>query len=282
VGGAGPATCGAAIAVGFAVAGGGTSALLWAVEEADRTGRELRLVNAADEAVTRRRLETWRREVGALVRHLALPGVEYRLGSGPAAEVLLAAVDDAALLVVGRRGGARSGRGDGGGTAAVLAQHCPLPLIVVPQQWSQASTFSAPVVVDQSALDQIDDWGRVSLHGTLHFALERATRYRVPLVIITAVPVQPRDSVSDGAGPAWVPDSSGNEVDGRLSALRRTHAGVEIASRSLSGSTEDALLELSGLAQLVVVHRSAAGAPRGLRHLLRGSSAPVAVIPPLL
>jgi nucleotide-binding universal stress UspA family protein len=281
VGRPGP-TQGAAISVGFDVGGAGTSALLWAVEEADRTGRELRLVNASDEPVSHRGHDTWRREVSALVRHLALTGLGYRLGSGPAAEVLLAAVRDAEVLVIGRRGGGRAGRGDVGGTAAALAQHCPVPLIVVPQQWSQSSTFNAPVVVAGSALDDIDEAGRILADGAMRFALERATRYRVPLVIVEAA-AEPARSSSPGVAVSAEEATAVSDAVQRLEALRRTHTGVEIASRSLTGSVGEALTEMSRLAQLVVVSRSVDGSDTAaggfLRHLLRRSSAPVAIIP---
>ena len=266
------ATRGAAIAVGF-VGGGGTSALLWAVEEADRTGRELRLVNAGDEPVSPRGHDLWRREVEGLVRHLALTGLEYSLGSGPAAEVLLAAVSDASLLVVGRRASGSTARREVGSTSAVVGLQCRVPLIVVPQQWSQSSTFNAPVLVGRSALGEVDDDGRVRGAGAMWFALERASRYRVPIVI-----------VSGGWGqPAAV--SAPGDFALRIDAFQAAHPAVEIVSRVLTGSIEEALEDTSALAQLVVVSRPRAGsdpAADGLvRHVLRKSSAPVAIIPPL-
>lgn len=277
-------TPGAAIAVGFVGGGAGTSALLWAVEEADRTGRALRLVSAAAEPVSPLGHTIWRSEVEGLARHLALTGLEYSLGSGPATEVLLAAVSDASLLVVGRQGHRSTDRREVGATAQVLGQHSPVPLIVVPQQWSQSSTFNAPVLVGSSALEDVDDDGHVRVSGAMWFALERATRYRVPLVIVSGGWEQPTSSAPTGSAPAG--DGSGeNHFVRRLDAFRGAHPEVEIASRWLPGSIEEALVETSGLAQLVVVSRPSTGpdaAPDGLvRHLLRWSSAPVAIIPPL-
>jgi hypothetical protein len=269
-------TRGTAIALGFV--GGGTSPLLWAVEEAERTGRELRLVMAADEPVTPLGHHFWRREVEGLVRHLALTGLEYTLGSGPAAEVLLAAATEASGLVIGRQTSGTT-RGVEGTTSAVLGQRSPVPLIVVPQQWSQSSTFNAPVLVATSALEDVDDDGRARSGGALCFAVERATRYRVPLVIASGELALP---ASAGASPAS--DGSSDWLQ-RLEAFRAAHATMEIVTRSLPGSIAEALEETSGLAQMVVVSRpvtsSDAAADGLVRHLLRRSSAPVAIIPPL-
>lgn len=278
-----PTTQGAAIAVGFDAGGAGTSALLWAVEEADRTARELRLVSASAHPVSSLGHHTWRREVTALVRHLALTGLGYSLGSGPAVDVLLAAAADASLLVVGRQGGGHIGRSVGG-TAAKLARQSPIPLVVVPQQWSQASTFNAPVLVAWPTLDEVEPDGGVRESGALWFAVERATRYRVPLMIVSGWRPSPPSSASVGASPAESSVEEGHRA-GRLDAFRASHPGIEIASRSLSGSTDAALVELSDLAQLVVVARPMTGsdpaADGAVAHLLRRSGAPVAIIPPL-
>jgi len=277
-------THGAAIAVGF-VGGGGTSALLWAVEEADRTGRELRLVNAGDEPVSPLGHHLWRREVAALVRHLALTGLEYSLGSGPAADVLLAAVSDASLLVVGRRAGGSTARREVGSTSAAVGQHCPVPLIVVPQQWSQSSTFNAPVLVGRSALEDVDADGLVRVAGAMWFALERATRYRVPIVIVSGGWGHPL--AASAPGEPWPAGDRRGEGDfaQRVDAFRTGHPAVEVVSRVLTGSIEEALEDTSALAQLVVVSRprpgSDAAADRIVSHVLRKSSAPVAIIPPL-
>jgi nucleotide-binding universal stress UspA family protein len=265
-----PQTRGAAIALGFGVGGAGTSALLWAVEEAERTGRELRLVSSTDQPVSPLHHSNWRRDVTALIRQLAIPGLGYRLGSGPAADVLLEAATDASLLVVGRQGG-QMGRRGVGGTAAALAEQSPVPLVVVPQQWSQSSTFNAPVLVSWMAMADVGPDGMASVDGAMWFALERATRYRVPLLIVSA-------------------DSTGAEMDSddgarRLDGLRRSSPAIEIVRRSFSGSIEAALEAMSAGSQLVVVSRPAARSrnePDGVvDHLLRRSNAPVAILPPL-
>ncbi len=221
----------------------------------------------------------------ALVRHLALTGLEYSLGSGPPAEVLLAAVSDASLLVVGRRASGSAARREVGSTSAVVGKHCPVPLIVVPQQWSQSSTFNAPVLVGRSALEDVDDDGRVREAGAMWFALERATRYRVPIVIVSGGWGHPVAASAPGDSSPAGDSRDESDFAQRVDAFRAAHPAVEVVSRVLTGSIEEALEDTSALAQLVVVSRPSAGsdpAADGLvRHVLRTSSAPVAIIPPL-
>lgn len=277
---------GAPIVVGVDPAGRSTSAVLWAAEEAERTGRALHLISAyAAESATADDRASLRSDLAGVARRLTLSDLEYDARFGPAAGVLLDAVADGSLLVVGRRGYGGVQRRLVGSTSMTVTSRSPVPVVVAPEQWLQPSMSSAPLVV---GVDRQHRSPRAGQHDpdreALDFAFDRAAQLRVPLIVVHAFEMP----MLEGWSSRDVETCSGRHqeiVDARLAPWRDAYPDVEVAIRCVPGPPRQALLDAARVAQLTVLGRHSGGHLRGTmlgstaRGFLHRAEHPVAVVP---
>jgi nucleotide-binding universal stress UspA family protein len=272
----------APVVVGVDASGRSASAVVWAADEAERTGRALRLVSASTDHGEAAAEEP---DLARLGRRLALGDLECRVEEGAAADVLVSAARDAYLLVVGRRGLGTAHRLVVGSTSMTVAGRAPVPVVVVPEQWMQPTMASSPVVVGVDASDLTDrPAGDPADEDVLEFAFSRAAELRVPLIAVSAWTVPPLYSWS----PADVTACQGSyqhRLDLRLAACHRRFPSVEVVARSVAGNAADAILDAAKVAQLAVVGRHADGRSHAsrlgstARQVLRHAQRPVVVVP---
>lgn len=278
----------APIVVGVAPAGRSTSAVLWAAEEAERTGRALHLISAYPaESATADDRTSLRSDLAGVARRLTLSELEYDARFGPAVAVLLDAVADGSLLVVGRRGYGGVQRRLVGSTSMAVTSLSPVPVVVAPEQWLQPSMSSAPLVVgvDQSRRSEEPRAGRHDTDGeALDFAFDRADQLRVPLIVVHAFEMP----MFDGWSSHDVEACRGRHqetVEARLAPWREAYPDVEVAARCVPGPPRQALLDAARVAQLAVLGRHSGGHLRGTmlgstaRGVLHQAEHPVAVVP---
>jgi nucleotide-binding universal stress UspA family protein len=268
------------IVVGVDRSGRSASAVVWAADEAERSGRSLRLVCATGEGSPEAGAEP---DLVRLGRRLALAELECVVETGNAQEVLLASAADASLLVVGRRGMGTAQRLVVGSTSIAVAGRAPVPTVVVPEQWMQPTMASAPVVVGIEPANP----GRPSAadEHVLGFAFSRAAHLRVPLIVVSAwaVPAllawSPLDVGSSRAG-------SEDALDERLAPWRTRHPDVEVVARAVAEPAAHALREAAAVGQLTVLGRHSTERPHAFRlgstarEVLHHAERPVVVVPP--
>jgi nucleotide-binding universal stress UspA family protein len=270
------------ILVGVDTRGRSVSALVWAVEEAERDGAVLTLMTARS-APSRDDDPVGEHDLGALARRLTLAQVETREVVGQPVEELLRAAAGVDLLALGCRSMRTPQRMMVGSTSHAVARWSPVPVVVVPETWTQPSLAADPIVVGVHAWHKDEATDEDPDLHVLDFAFTRAAALKVPLVVVGAWEIP--------SGLAWSAediDRVRSEYDetqqDRLAPWRSSHPEVEVVSRSVAETPQQALLDASGLAQLVVVGRHRSAALSGLlgstaRGVLRRSTRPVAVIP---
>lgn len=245
------------IVVGVDSRGRSVSALVWAVDEAERTHRTLTLVSARSAGDTTAEV-AGEHDLGALSRRLTLTHVRHQEVVAEPVDALLQAARDTDLLVVSCRATRPAQRLLLGSTSQTLACWSPVPLVVVPEAWMQPSLASAPLVV--GIRPSGDD------REVLDFAFARAAVLRVPLVVVCSGD-EPEDALHR-----------------RLEPWRAAHPEVEVVARSVADRPDRALVETSRFAQMVVVgrhHSTSLGGVLGstARRVLNGANRPVAVVP---
>ncbi|MEH0828120.1 MULTISPECIES: universal stress protein [unclassified Micromonospora] len=276
---------GAEILVGYDGSADAGVALEWALDEAQRSGRAVRLAYVFEWLTVTGWIgpgvapgiwpdETARRQVEELVRKAVAdataerPGVTVRgeVYDGPPALVLQERSADAGLLVLGSRGhGGFTGLLAGSTAVAVTAHaHCPVAVVRAGQ-----AAAAGPVLVG------VD--GSESARVALGFAVESAAQRRVPLRVVRVLaPTSEHDeraAVTEGRA----------AVQEALAPWRDAlpDAGVDI--EVLPGNPAAALVEASRSAQMVVVGSRGLGGLRGMllgsvsQQLLQHASCPVVV-----
>lgn len=280
------------IAVGLEYADQSTGAVLWASGEAAREKALLQVVTACPtllgpapgsaqvyvggdtEATTRESMTRLTARLGADVATLP-PTVT---AGSPTAVLLDAAGEDTRMLVVGRRGLHTLGRALLGSTSIALAGRSPVPVVVVPDDWTPASHSSAPVVVGTTLGDDSDT-------AVLRFAFERARGLRVPVVVVHAWEIP----ALYGWSPTDIADFRGRvtvALEEHLAPWRKEYDDVEVVATTVAERACDAVLDASRVAQLAIVGRhTPASRHRGLRlgstarAVLHRAETPVAVVP---
>jgi nucleotide-binding universal stress UspA family protein len=272
----------APIVVGVDASGRSASAVVWAADEAEHTGRALRLVSASTDHGEAAADEP---DLARLGRRLALGDLECRVEAGAAPDVLVSAASDAHLLVVGRRGLGTAHRLVVGSTSMTVAGRSPVPVVVVPEQWMQPTMASSPVVVGVDASDLTDRRaGDPADDDVLEFAFSRAADLRVPLIAVSAWTVPALYSWSP-ADVTACPDRYQQQLDLRLAPWCQRFPSVEVVARSVAGSAADAILDAAKVAQLAVIGRHADSRSHAsrlgstARHVLRHAQRPVVVLP---
>jgi nucleotide-binding universal stress UspA family protein len=271
------------VVVGVDKRGRSASALVWAIDDAERAGGRLQLVTAVPE--DKHSIGTdGPHDLGTLARRLSLVEFDEHTVVGTSVDVLLDAAAGARQLVLGCRSMRPAQRLIMGGTSRAVAAWSPVPVVIVPEAWMQPSMASSPVVVgvrpDEGALD--DEQGPVD-GAVLDFAFARADRLGVPLVVVSAY--------EPGWLQAWSPvdvEKARAEHDtaliDRLEPWLATYRDVETTTYNVAETAGKSIIEAARVAQLVVVGRHHSPWLTGTlgsttRHVLQEVSCPVAVIP---
>ncbi|MDP3890209.1 universal stress protein [Nocardioides sp.] len=276
------------LAVGVDQGGRSTGAVVWAAEEAERAGCELHLVTATHtSAPSEAEREQVRSGLVGMARSLELTEVSCEVREGPTHDVLLAAAEDARMLVVGRRGFGSVHRLVVGSVSLALAGEAEIPVVVVPEQWLQPSRSSAPIVL---GLDPDCFHGPLAPgvadpeHEALVFACQRAARMRVPLIVVSSAPVLPPHR-HGSAYAAHQRAADAQRLAERITPWRQAWPEVEMVARSSDLPAGRALLEAGQPAQLTVLGRHSSLPAPGRRpgstsaHVLRHSTHPLAIVP---
>ncbi|KAF2776435.1 universal stress protein [Streptomyces sp. OM5714] len=228
---------------------------------------------------------------GLRLRH---PGVEVSCDqrSGPPANTLVEAVDEAELLVLGSR--ALSGLGGYlvGSVGQSVIAHTEIPVVLVragemaadehvmdPAGIPSAATAFRPVVVGIDIDDPDDD--------VLAFAFEEAQRRRTALHVVSGWQLPPHYPYMPAAGS--VPDEGvarrkAADLTRVILPWRQKYPDVEVVEVSRSGSPARHLVDVAHDASLVVVGRRIRRNPLGahvgaVTHaVLHHATAPVAVV----
>ncbi|WP_406036551.1 universal stress protein [Micromonospora sp. NBC_00898] len=280
------------ILVGYDGSADATVALNWALDEAGRSGRPVRLAYVFEWLTVAGWIgpglapglwpdEHARRQVEELVRKAAADAAAERPGltvhgevfDGPPALVLQERSTEAGMLVLGSRGHGGFAGLLAGSTAVSVTAHAHCPVVVVRD--GQAAT-SGPVVVG------VD--GSESSLRALGFAVERAEQRDVPLRVVR---------VWEPPGERWVPpdfdpdEATATEraaAEEELARWPETFPDVEVDLRVAPGNPAALLVEASREAQLVVVGSRGRGGLRGMllgsvsQQLLQHAHCPVAVV----
>ncbi|MFC4070419.1 universal stress protein [Actinoplanes subglobosus] len=257
------------IVVGYDGSAYSRAALLWARDEAVRTGAPVEVLHAdewpatappmvplpllrPDRTVTDVIDETLDRAVATVRKTHPAVEVTTRAVRGHAATALIDRSRDARLIVLGGHGHSVVA-GLLGSVISAVSAHAACPVVVV----RGVPEPDAPVVAgaDGSALTL----------PVLTFAAEQATARKVPLRVIRAVPDQ-------------------DTPDAPLAVVRGRFRGLTIQAEDTLEHPAAALARASAAAQLLVVGSRGGGAVTGLllgsisQHMLRHSACTVAVV----
>ncbi|MEV6314548.1 universal stress protein [Streptomyces sp. NPDC051776] len=270
-------------------------ALDWATEEAAQRHVPLEIVHAhawaspspasARAQQTRSRTESFLATVMDRARRRT-PGVEIgmRLVAGDPRQAVMDCAADAAMLVLGTRGGGGFPGLLVGSTSLYAAAHAPCPVVVVPSRPAQPRDEGHGGVI-------VGIHGRVPSARLLRLAFEAALRQKAPLTVTRAFP-SPSDPTT-GTGLFAFGHGGGGTSDLRetriltraLEGWREQYPGIDVIEDLTSKRPEHRLVELSEHAGLVVLgHRSLSFDPvRRLgtvtQAVLRHARCPVAVVP---
>ncbi|MEV0895413.1 universal stress protein [Actinoplanes sp. NPDC049802] len=278
------------IIVGYDGSSWSHDALVWALEEAERTGESVELVYADEWPVLAPAASlvpspalrpepyvaqvidgTLNRAVEAARKSHPLVPVTAATVRAHAATALLERSGRARLMVLGGRGHSAVAGLLGSVTVAVTAHsHCPVVVV------RGASPATGAVVAG------IDDTAAAS--GVLAFAAEQAAARKAPLRIIHAWPPVTGIWMETPMATWTVTDAERAPFDSQVTVVRDTFPDLQIEADAVVEHPAATLTRASGGAQLLVVGSRGRGALRGLllgsvsQHLLRHSACPVAVV----
>ncbi|TDC80987.1 universal stress protein [Micromonospora sp. KC606] len=280
------------ILVGFDGSADARLALGWALDEAQHSGRPVRLAYVFEWVTVTGWIgpgmapgiwpdETARRQVEELVGEAAADAAAERPGvtvhgdvlDGPPALVLQERSAEAGLLVLGSRGHGGFGGLLAGSTAVAVTAHAHCPVVVV----RHGSTGAAgPVVVGVDGSEP----SRVALG----FAVERAAKRKMPLRVVRITdPPDGRRRPSDHDEQAVAAEERA-VVEKSLAAWQGTFPDLPVTVVVTPGNPAATLVEASREAQLVVVGSRGRGGLRGMllgsvsQQLIQHSQCPVAVV----
>ena len=208
--------------------------------------------------------------------------VTNSLETGDPAGVLVDLSDEAALTVVGTRGGGGFTDRLLGTVSSALPAHAHCPTIVVPRHTEGADyTPVRRIVVGVDGSD--------SARKALRWAVREADVWDAELTAIAAVPM------ASGAGAlAWLPAAVDREqvladvrsgLDRAVADALQDHPGVVVRRHALDGNAAELMAEFSTAVDLVVVGSRGRGGFSGLllgsvsQGVLAHASCPVMVVP---
>lgn len=280
------------ILVGYDGSADAAVALNWALDEAGRSGRPVRLAYVFEWLTVTGWIgpgvapgvwpdEAARQQVEELVRKAAADAAAERPGltvhgevfDGPPALVLQERSAEAGMLVLGSRGHGGFGGLLAGSTAVSVTAHAHCPVVVVRD--GQAAT-SGPVVVGSD--------GSESALRALGFAVERAAQRDVPLRVLRAWEPPGERWVPPDFDPEQAAASERAAAEAELAPWRESFPDVPVEIEAVPGSASALLVEASRSAQLVVVGSRGRGGLRGMllgsvsQQLIQHSHCPVAVV----
>ncbi|MFC0028081.1 universal stress protein [Micromonospora chaiyaphumensis] len=280
------------ILVGYDGSADATVALNWALDEAGRSGRPVRLAYVFEWLTVAGWIgpgvapgvwpdETARRQVEDLVRRAAADAAADRPGltvhgevfDGPPALVLQERSAEAGMLVLGSRGHGGFAGLLTGSTAVSVTAHAHCPVIVVRD--GRPAT-SGPVVVGTD--------GSPSSVQALGFAVERAAQRDVPLRALRVWEPPGEGRVPPGFDPEEAAATERAAAEADLVPWREAFPDVPVEVVANPGSPAALLVEESRSAQLVVVGSRGRGGLRGMllgsvsQQLIQHAQCPVAVV----
>lgn len=271
------------VVVGVDTDGRSASAVVWAVDHAERDRALVTLISVREPGEVPREV-AGRHDLGTLARRLSLTEVRQREVVGDPVAALLDEAALADLLVVGARTMRPAKRMVVGSTSRSVARWSPVPLVVVPEAWMQPSMATSPIVAAiRPGPPEAGDSDPATDADVLDFGFDSAAALKVPLIVVSAWDV--------AALYAWSPAEverlraeHQHELEARLTAWRQRHPGVEVVIRSTTEPASEAVVNASGIAQLVVVGRHHTPALSGLlgrttNQVLTHSTRPVAIVP---
>ncbi|MFU8875823.1 universal stress protein [Micromonospora sp. SL4-19] len=281
-----------AILVGYDGSPDAMVALNWALDEAGRSGRPVRLAYVFEWLTVAGWVgpgvapgiwpdENARRQIEDLVRKAAAKAAAERPGltvqgevfDGPPALVLQERSAEAEMLVLGSRGRGGFGGLLAGSTSVSVTAHAHCPVVVVRE--GQLAT-SGPVVVGV-------DGSEPSLLA-LGFAVERAAQRDVPLRVLRVWGPPGDRWVASGFDREQATDTERAAVEEELTQWRKTFPDVPVEVRVTPGNPAELLVDASREAQLVVVGSRGRGGLRGMllgsvsQQLIHHSHCPLAVV----
>ncbi len=267
------------------------AAISWAAHEAAAHSGRLVLVTALPDHVVsrphstshtedpevRELLDAARSAVGDV---LDAGAVDARARGGAPLDVILAEAEDAALVVVGKRGLGGFARVLVGSTSIAVAGRSPVPVAIVPDAWDPRAREGLPVVLGVDPFKPDVEPARV--------ALARAERLGVPLVAVhgwetPAVFTWDAD-VTTGATTEHEREAE-RRFDDLLATWRREHPQVVVRPMRSHDHPATAVLEAAEHAQAIVLGRHEAGLLGGFaygsvaRAVLHYATTPVIAVP---
>ncbi|MCM0677405.1 universal stress protein [Micromonospora phytophila] len=282
------------ILVGYDGSADASMALDWALDEAGRTGRPVRLAYVFEWLTVAGWIgpgvapgvwpdDTARRQVEELVRKAAADAaaahpqltVSSEVFDGPPALVLQERSAQADLLVLGTRGHGGFGGLLAGSTTVAVTAHAHCPVVVVRGEAAAGGRARRVVVgVDGSECSLL----------ALGFAVERAASRGVPLHVVRAWhrPAGQRSPAGPEAREAVAADRA--ELDEPLARWGRAFPDVEVTVQVAEGTPAALLVDASRDASLVVVGTRGLGGLRGMllgsvsQQLVQHAHCPVAVV----
>ncbi len=283
------------ILVGYDGSPDATAALDWALDQARRDGRTLRLAYVFEWLTVAGWIgpgatpgmwpdEQARQQVEELVGKAAAdaaaahPDLTIRgeVLDGPPALVLEESSTAAGLLVLGSRGHGGFAGLLAGSTAVAVTAHAHCPVVVV----RDGTTGGARVGHIAAGVD-----GSEHSLVALGFAFEQATLRRVPLHVVRAW--QPRREhwhlTGEQARDAAIADQRA-ELDESLRRWQTTFPDVEVTVETAAAAPAGLLIDASRNAQLIVVGTRGHGGLRGMllgsvsQQLIQHAHCPVAVV----
>ncbi|MFI9642426.1 universal stress protein [Micromonospora sp. NPDC051925] len=280
------------ILVGYDGSADAGVALDWALAEAQRSGRPVRLAYVFEWLTVAGWVgpgvapgiwpdDTARRQVEELVQQAASDAVAAHPGvtvhgevfDGPPALVLEERSAEAGLLVLGSRGHGGFTGLLAGSTAVSVAAHAHCPVVVVRETQAKAA---GPVVVGFDGSEQS--------RTALGFAVERAAQRDTPLRVLRAFePPDDRWRPSDHDAEATLAADRAH-IEEALAEWRKTFPDVPVTVEIAPARPAAALVEESRDAQLVVVGSRGWGGLRGMllgsvgQQLIQHAHCPVAIV----
>ena len=208
--------------------------------------------------------------------------VTSSLETGDPVGVLVDLSDEAAMVVVGTRGGGGFTDRLLGTVSSALPAHARCPAVVVPRH-VQGAAFT-PIRRIVVGVD-----GSESANKALHWAVKEAEAWQAELTAVAAVPM------ASGAGAlAWLPAAVDRGqvlqdvragLDRAVSTALEGHPGVTVKRHALDGNAAQLMSEFSTAVDLVVVGSRGRGGFSGLllgstsQGVLSHAACPVMVVP---
>jgi nucleotide-binding universal stress UspA family protein len=278
------------VVVGIDASTGAARALEWAAEDAERRGDRL-LVSHALSLTPFRLPDAYRGDIAAASREEArklLTDAQARIAErhpkltvttelldDEPVEGLLRLAQDAEVLVTGSRGMNAFASVMLGSVSHALVAHAPVPVVVVREQPGAGGPVVLGIAQDEAPGPVDFAFGEARRRGTNVLAVRR---WVYPQSFPGHIAVSPEEEQRENAQAAA-------EVEECLAAARQAYPDVAVRVETGLGVPEEALVEASRSASLVVVgsrrHRRRFTLPVGLvtGRVLHHAQCPVAVVP---